>query len=301
MPSLTYATIATFLTAVGVFALVARRACLRGTTLVAPWWWSMFAVLSLGLTECALAWAPSSAAWTSHARFMAAAATLCPMMAVLGARRPQDRAWQLIVASMVLVVVWPAAQALLFRPERALTLHPAWRGFVTILWLLGLVNGLPTRHAIATLLAAAGQACLLSGASPVLIGGQMLSGWLGEWPGDSARVLLGLALCTMAVGLWAWRLCPDRSLYSAVDRAWLDFRDLYGAVWSLRIAERFNAAAALQGWPGRLGWRGMHGPVEPDPNEGTVHRPSAASRQALVGLLRRFVSDGWIAQRWPPS
>jgi hypothetical protein len=298
MPPLIHALLAAALTTVGMTALVARRSALRGTTLIAPWWWSVLAVATLGLTEMALAWAPSNAAWTTHARFLSAATTLCPMMAVLGAKRPQDRAWQLIVAALLLVVVWPAVQALAFRPDRPLMLHPAWRGFVSILWLLGLVNGLPTRHALATLAAGLGQGCLLADLAPAAIA-QVFPGTIDA----TMRVLLGLACCAAAIVLWAWRLCPDRAGCSGGDRAWLDFRDLYGAVWGLRVAERFNAAAEQHAWPCKLGWRGIVARrAADDAADGAASRdPPPAARQALLGLLRRFVDEAWIAERWPPS
>jgi hypothetical protein len=71
---------------------------------------------------------------------------------------------------------------------------------------------------------------------------------------------------------------------------------LYGLVWGLRVAERFNASAAGSGWPVRLNWRGLC----PAPGTGQVQL-SPAEQQAvadnLCGWLRRFVEPDWIAQR----
>src|SRR6185295_15343995 len=87
---------------------------LRGTTLVAPWAWSALATLTVAGSEVAAGLAGDLASWIVPLRFMAAMSAFCPIMAVLGAKRPQDRAWQFIVLSLWAVLCLPAAGWWLF-------------------------------------------------------------------------------------------------------------------------------------------------------------------------------------------
>ena len=117
-------------------------------------------------------------------RFALAAATFCPLMAVLGAKRPQHRGWQWVVASLWLVLVWPAGQAAL--AGVGLELFIAWKLFLLGLIALGVVNYLPTRHWLAALLVAAGQLALLweflGSANPAKQVGDFPSPWVASSP-----------------------------------------------------------------------------------------------------------------------
>lgn len=62
-------------------------------------------------------------------------------------------------------------------------------------------------------------------------------------------------------------------------RLWAWFRDHWGAVWGLRVLERFNRAAESAGWTVRLGWPG---PIDPDANV------EDGAESTLKALLRRF-------------
>jgi hypothetical protein len=79
------------------------------------------------------------------------------------------------------------------------------------------------------------------------------------------------------------------------NRLWTDFRNLFGIVWALRIAERVNAQAAKEGWGVRLGMRGFI-----DARSGERVEPPQEDPQidhTLRWLLRRFVDDEWIDSR----
>jgi len=272
---------------VGAAALFRIRKRTEGTTLVAPWCWKAASLLLLCAT---LRWIGSEApaAWHSHVLFAAAATTFWPLMAILGAKRPQDRGWQLIVVSLWFVQLVPVGQSLLQSSDAALELAPAWSAFLLGLIGLGLLNSLPTRRWPAALIATGGQILLFA----------VALGWgnADAVPTNQALSVAGLALLVVALVIDAWRP-PRRRPAQPIDRVWLDFRDSFGLLWSLRVAERFNSAARQLRWGVRLRWSGL----DVDPQQPAVEvapETSAAMRQNLDTLLRRFVSPEWLESRW---
>ena len=105
------------LTAAGWLALARLWKGAMRTTLSAPWCWVGISLTALSAAELAIAWLARDVqpAWVSHLRYCAAVTTFAPMMAVLGAKRPQNRAWQLIVLALLAILILPSIQALLFR------------------------------------------------------------------------------------------------------------------------------------------------------------------------------------------
>ncbi|MEK6234926.1 MAG: hypothetical protein N2C14_09455, partial [Planctomycetales bacterium] len=112
--------------------------------------------------------------------------------------------------------------------------------------------------------------------------------------------LAGLAL--LALGFPAARKAEHPA-----DRAWLDFRDAFGALWGLRVAERFNAAAEQYDYGGRLRWHGLDAEIlEADVLDPESLRPDDPAnerelpenmRRVLEILLQRFVSREWLRDR----
>ncbi len=278
----------------------------RGTTLRAAWWWSVAAVVAVSLTDAA-----TGETAGASARFAAAILTFCPAITVFGAKRPQDRAWQWIVLAFWGILSLPAAEALVFNPNEPPHPHSVWSWFLMGLIVVGCANYLFTRYWVSGLAVAAAQCVLLHAYLPFSGGGS------GPMPGAGLAMLMG-AILLPAVGL-PRRAKPRGSL----DRLWRDFRDQYGVVWGLRIAERINASARLFNWPVRLEWDGFRNvaPVvverSPDrstaPTEGLqapaenitqqatplalTPQQSAELDQAFRTLLRRFVSPEWIERR----
>src|SRR5262249_46078520 len=109
----------------------------------------------------ALAVGDRAAPWQDSLRFIAAAATFCPLVALLGGKRPQDRAWQWIVLSFLVILALPAAQFLLLSPGQPMSMHAVWSWFLVVLVFVQLSNHLPTRFAPAVILLVAGQTALL--------------------------------------------------------------------------------------------------------------------------------------------
>jgi hypothetical protein len=274
--------VALTLYAMGLSALLMRAPRLRGTTLVAVCNWSLLALLAVAGTECLVAavrW-PANEPWAMAIRFVAAASTICPTMALLGAKRPQDRAWQFIVLTLWIILSLPAGHWLLFGGVREI--HPAQVGLFAILIGTGAINALATRHWLAGVLYALGQVALLG---PYL---NSLEPWLSGQRGP----FIGLALIVASWMLLALR-SEQASAAAGIDRVWLDFRNAFGAVWGLRVMERMNASSAMYGWPVTLAWQGF---VARDETASAAEIP-AIVESSLRTLLRRFVSPGWIDER----
>jgi len=262
--------------ALAMTAVVRLRPVTRGTTLVAPWCWALAGTLAV---TCAAAWNTSagtteSAPWT---RYLAGATLLAPPMAVLGAKRPQDRAWQWVVLSLVAFALLPAGHQWLYHPGSDLRLETAWQWFVLVIVGIGVANYLLTSRALAAAIAGVALYCFL---------GEQFPAWLRFALPE--RDLAGLG--TLALAAHLARRTPVRDGLAAYDRAWRDFRDLFGATWGLRCAERFNLAATQSGWRSALGWHGFDLPAD----QPTLTPPEV---QCLENLLRRFVSPEWIAAR----
>jgi hypothetical protein len=273
------------------------RRRLHGTTLTAPCAWAAFAFFALACAEFAAAWA-AGVAWLPHARFLAAGATFCPLMALLGAKRPQDRGWQFVVVSLWGLVVFYGLTELAYWPHRTPTLHWVVRWLLVVpLMAMGLLNYLPTRYWLPAILAAIGQALLLSPQLPEV------QRWLpaiftdAANPGAIAALtgIVSLAAALAVVILFARR----RTVGILFDRAWLDFRDHFGTFWALRVAARFNQSAEQLGWNGRLAWHGLVPTDTANPRASErADDDSSSQRQVMQSLLRRFVNDKWLARQW---
>ena len=246
---------------------------LRKTTLAAPCLWAALCATSLAagtLVETNL-----SGMSLSAFRFAVAATSFCPLMAVLGAKRPQDRGWQWVVLTLWIVLVWPAAQAAMLPAGIRLELFTAWKIFLWGLIGLGLLNYLPTRHWLAALLVATGQILLLRD--------YLELDWLthSEWSKAIGPVcFLGAALLVL------WR---GRQKNGTLDQDWQNFRDNYGAFWAVRVLARVNHAAELRDWPLQLGWNGFLPESKP-----LSESQLAELQQTWEALLRRFVASEQI-------
>jgi hypothetical protein len=265
----------------GVAMLALRRA--RGTTLAAPAAWAVAAAAVYAAVELALAvnsgWEGTPGA--SLARYAAAAGSCCPIMAVLGAKRPQDRGWQWVVLSLWVVLLVPAGQAWAAGVAGRFAPSMIWRGLVVVLVALVPLNYSPTRHAASALAFTAGQIGLLA---PFLAPNQT--------PADDAAVLRvgGLLFVLLAAlrALWTSnaRTSPAWPSGDRFQWRWLNFRDGWGAFWGLRVMNRVNETAELSGWPVQLQWRGF---VGTDGKTAAINEHVAIQiEQAMDSLLRRF-------------
>jgi hypothetical protein len=256
---------------------------LRGTTLSAPAAWAIAAALGVALVEAGLVWRgelvdPMTASlW----RYAAAAGTFCPLMGVLGAKRPQDRGWQWVVLSLWVILLVPAMQAVAARSGHRLELYGAWQLLLAALIAMGWLNYLPTRYGLAAVLFTIGQTLLLG---PYLFTITIGDGW------RVAGLALILAAAATALVISSRRVAvpSDDSKSSTIARfnaRWFAFRDGWGAFWGLRVMQRVNQTAELSGWPVRLEWWDGFAPIK---IEALDPQTAAQIQQTLDSLLRRF-------------
>jgi hypothetical protein len=260
------------LSAIIATALDSARPLVRGTTLVAPWRWGLVALAALLGVELVAVMTTNDGPprWLGAARYIAAIATFCPIMAVLGAKRPQDRAWHLIVLALWFVLALPALQDLVYHYGQPVALDPAWRGFVAVLIGVGLVNYLPTRFWPASLLYAAGQYVLLADYLP--LGDRVTIPSPGRVP--TALAFFAGAVLLPVLG-WPRR----KTTRDSHDRLWRDFRDAYGMLWAVRIGRRAEEAS------------GAGHQVASDAAAAEV------AERTFIAHLQRFVSRAWIDER----
>jgi hypothetical protein len=269
---------------IGLACLWYTRRAVAGTTLVGPWIWGGISFLVIGAALSFIAWHDEPAPWKSALQFAAVTSSFCPAMSLLGAKRPQDKAWHFIVLSLWIVVALPAAENLVLRPGQALDVRGARSWFVAALIVLGFINMLPTRYSIAAMQLALGQALMLAEFLPLMS---------NSFQSDTS--LAGFGLC-LTVPAWAVARHTNSSL--PLDRLWLDFRDCFGLLWGLRFQEQINKAAEMHDWPLRLRWDGFRSRAgDRVPSAELPAEVASSLRQNLDNLLRRFVSQDWISQR----
>jgi hypothetical protein len=263
---------------------------LRGTTLAAPAAWATAAAATIAAVEALLALQPQLEYSLSGSilRYAASVGTFTPIVAVLGAKRPQDRGWQWVVLSLWVVLLAPAGQAWVAR-SGSLALSLPWKGLVVMLMAATIMNYGPTRHVSAALAFNAGQVFLLA---PYLSPEHM--------PTEETPVARAFGLICLLVAAAFTKWPPLPKYHNAVaasagpgnslaifNARWLAFRNAWGAFWALRVMQRINETARLSAWPVSLDWRGftvVDGCEEADVDS----RLASQVDQTLDSLLRRF-------------
>jgi hypothetical protein len=249
-------------------------------------------------------------------RYAAAVLIFTPTMALLGAKRPQNLAWQFVVITLWGVLALPAFELWLRGRGEELVVDVVRSWFLVVMIAVGAVNHLPTRFGLAAVQYAAAQAVLL-------------------WPqvpfagSSAARPPIWLAIGLIFTSALTARRGTGVATPNASVRGdgqplpswsiiWREFRDWYGAVWGVRVMERVNASVAMHNWPISLGWKGFlwrdATPQAEGRSQGAAGDPSgdrgagpiatglaieqqAVIEQSLRNLLRRFVSSQWIETR----
>jgi hypothetical protein len=262
----------------------------RGTTAVPAAMWGAVAALALaveaGCTEAGWLRAPSS---REAARLVVMSLAVCPVMSILGAKRPQHGVWQFIVASLACVLALPAATAVLVRPGSTPDLHLIERCFLPSLVVVGWLNYVATRRSLAVSLVSVGQLGLMWVFLPVPWDREPLT---PQADAGAAVLVVAGATVAMAQSLF-WPVTSKKmdGLARMIALPFLALRETLGAAWTLRIAERFNAVAVERRWPCRVHFRGVR--VDDGAAPG---RWAEEAARCMRSLLRRFVSVEWIGR-----
>lgn len=264
-----------------ILILASAYRSVRGTTLQAAWGWALFSAGSLCLAELVPS---SSRGLLENLRLAAALTTFCPLVAVLGAKRPQSRAWQLIVLSLWVVLVLPVAESYFAGRGAVAKIHDARGWFLIVLIMIGVGNYAATRYWPSCWLVAAAQVMLLAGHLP------LFRRMIGE---DGQGWALGCLATAALLARCGW---PGRGTQRATvtDRIWIDYRDWFGMLWGLRMAQRLNDSALKHNEKIRLNWAGLEiGAMSPSEQIDAER----GFRERFARLLLRFVSPDWLQRR----
>ncbi len=276
---------------------VAGGVLVRGTTAVPAAAWSVVAWLALA-SEMAGRWGGglSEPGLMASMRLVVVSLSLCPAMALLGAKRPQHGVWQLIVGSLAVVLVLPVGRTLVMMPGSMPHVHLLAEWFMLALAAVGWMNFMATRRRLAATLITGGQLVLMRPFVPGLALDTQIAGVLGSPAIDCGGIFAGM-LGTLLAVLQGWRRdglrqAAGRSLHplaSLVDPPFFALRETLGAAWTLRIAERFDQIAVSRGWPCRLSFGGLI--ITGPERDAAWHRDAA---RAFTALMRRFVTVAWL-------
>lgn len=270
--------------------LATARPGLRQTTLLTAWYWMLAAWLLWVASAVALARATTSPEARAQWLYVTAVVSLCPGIAVLGAKRPGSGVWALfILVPLVFVLGWPALTVWRWDGPRLLAVEtPVLVGFGLVL-VMGTGNYLGTRFGLAAALYAAAVVLL---ALPVAAHGP---GWFhSTWRGVPVTVLAAVPLF-LGASLSARRCGPGGAAGDPLDGLWGEFRDRFGIVWSRRLQERLHQEALREGWSAQVGPFGLEWA------DGVTAEQRSRTRERfehhLRWLLRRFVEEPWIDAR----
>lgn len=221
--------------------------------------------------------------------YWAAVLTCCPLISVLGAKRPTSRVWPwFIILPLIAVLGWPALTVFLVPSPDLVPIEvqsPVLIGFVLVL-VMGTGNYMGSRFGVSVLMVSAAALLLLWPIS-------------SSFTGDLAFAIRIRAFASLLCGIGlrhgfrqASRPTLDESKY---DQLWFDFRDAFGIVWSIRIQDRINQTAEQENWVVRLGTEGFV--WEQDASDELIKQTEERLTHTLHWLLRRFVEPEWTNAR----
>lgn len=304
-----YALFVVFIGAIAAYSLWSLHPIVRDTTLRWTWWWAVGAAILAIATELLVCFVglDQRNGWREPLRFLATTSTLAPGIAVLGCKRPQDVGWNFVVLTLWGVVSLPAVYAYLVPSVSRIDISPFLLALIVGVWALQLANYLPTSMSWGAALISIGQLIWML---PYLPGGKWIHDraledglGLANTPVPVARA--GGALLLVA-GLLTVSLVARKKRPPSVhpyNVLWLDFRDLFGSLWALRVQQRLAESASRFDWKRTIHWTGftvdraaLNDPCTQAPDaDKQLNHPEL--ERTFKSLLRRFVTHEWINRR----
>lgn len=224
--------------------------------------------------------------------YLTAVSALCPLVAVLGARRSRLLEWSVFIVLPVIVVLeWPALAQLVrcWNGQRLDLELPTQLGYAVVL-VMGAGNFVGTRF---TLPAFAFTFCWI--VVVFLDRDSLQKPWMFSEPAFFVSVA---QFC-----FWNWSFGfsnQPKPLTNGWTRVSLDFRDHFGVVWSARLTARINEVARREQWPWMLTAHGLESAAS---HSQSTNDPQADPRvdHAFRWLLKPFVDPEWIDERLTAS
>ena len=285
-----------------VVQVVRARRFVQGTSLVSARMWLLIASLFCLVSSVATT-GPYDVpiGLVDHAWYMTAILCACPLIAVLGARRPGIAVWNwFVLLPLIAVLEWPAASQFLASngPKPLQLSTPAVAGFSLVL-AMGTGNYLGTRLAGPVSLAVLGIVTIVATVS--------------EWWTTSLTQTQGRMIATVLIGLSGVMGIRTLSRSAQRDReskipavrgfrdplapasVWNDFVELYGIVWARRVVDRINVFGDREKWPARMTMQGLS--INDETAIDTMHETEPRIHEVVRWVLRRFVDAEWIDER----
>ena len=224
--------------------------------------------------------------------YLAATATLCPVVALLGAKKPQNRAWQWIVGALWLIFSLPALTAVTYGHTQ-LELGSIWIGLIVILILLQIMNYLATRYFFSAVLIASAQITLLLDCKAITLDANSIWIMRYAWFSSTTIAVLLLLLANVAALLLTPRKLKTSQRGDRGNDLWQEFSQRYGLLWSRRVADRAEKMFDQAGSSLRIGRKGFYTSENQQTNSAEQLPEQAIA--TLKNLLLRFVSRQWMA------
>jgi hypothetical protein len=287
-----------------LFAVSTATKALQGATIRTASWWAFVGVASwLAITIAAL-FDSGDAGWLDAAHYAVAVVLLCPLIAVLGARRPSANVWNVFVlVPMILVLMWPVVASADVLKGRQLELEsPTMVAFALVL-VMGAGNYFGTLCGFPAFVFACCQVCLV-----LPLWSEVPEFFFSK---TTARLVASIAIAWSVLLVKVRRTANSNWDGPPLTKLWLDFIDMYGMVWGKRVMDRVNEAAIHEKWDCRLELDGFAtldqersttNPPTSSNNEQSLPTPPSADslRKAepiIRWLMKRFVNEDWVTKR----
>lgn len=289
MPDLLLGTILTLTVAIGWLGLLRLMRTVRHTSLVAAAWWSLWFQTTLTVAAIAtIAKHLVGPGILDQLWYLTAVSSLCPLVAVLGARRGRIVDWSLFVlVPLIVVLEWPAIAEWrrCWNGQRLELEAPSLIAFALVL-IMGAGNFVGTRLTRPAIVWMVTWSLIV----------WTFSGSFGQNRVPREPVYSYLVISLLVFWAAVAKAVARKSNATGWDKVWQDYRNLFGTVWSFRLMTRINEVAQRDQWPWTLtadGFRlvslGMEYPGDPatDPRVD----------QTMRWLLKQFVDPEWIDAR----